>query len=350
MKKLCFSLLCLCFGTALVAQDKDSTLFEKLSVSGYGGVYYKYNFNENVTDNKTSFTNSHNSFELGMLSLKVQHNFGKVGLTGDVGFGKRADAFSYNDERSSVMLKQLYIDYSPVSWLKLTAGSFSTFIGYELVDANLNRNYSMSYMFSFGPFFHTGIKAEATLGQHTFMLGVFNPTDYKYAPLGNKKYVGGQWQFHPDGVPFSSVLGYIGGEDTAGVRNDQIDLVMNYTFSSHFSLGYNGTYSQYGGSVPDAGWWGSALYFNVDCNEKIGFTLRSEYFNDKDNLKVFTDKTTFTEGGSIWAFTLSANYHVGPLTLIPEFRIDHATAPVFTKGGNPKDNTANVLVAAVYSF
>lgn len=351
MKKLCFSLLFLCLGTTLLAQDKkDTTLTKNWKITGYGGVYYKYNFNENVTDNKTSFTHSDRSFELGMLSVKLQHSFGKVSFTGDLGWGKRADAFSYNDEKSSVMLKQLYIDYSPFSWLKMTVGSFATYIGYELVDANLNKNYSMSYMFSYGPFFHTGIKAQATVGSHSFMLGLFNPTDYKYAPLDSKKYIGGQWAFHPKGSPFASYLNYIGGEAASGIRNDQVDLVLNYALSSHFSIAYNGTYSQYSGDVADAAWWGSALYLNVNCNKDLGLTLRTEYFNDKDNLKVFMDKTAFEEGGSIWAFTLSANYHLGPLTLIPEFRIDYATAPVFTKDSQPQNNTANVLIAAVYSF
>ncbi len=350
MKKLLSSsLLCLFFYPVLMAQDKDSVIQEAFDISGYGGVYYKYNFNKNTTDNKTSFTKAHNSFELGMLSLKIQNSFGKVSLTGDVGFGKRADAFSYNDKKSSVMLKQLYIDYKPTTWLKLTAGSFATYIGYELVDANLNRNYSMSYLFSFGPFFHTGVKASATTGNHTIMLGVFNPTDYKYAPLKSKKYIGGQWKFHPKDLPFSSTLSYIGGEDTAGLRKDQIDIVLTYTLSSHFNIAYNGSYNHYSRAT-DADWWGSALYLNIDCTETLGFTLRTEYFNDADGLTVFTNPTTFPDGGNIWSFTCSANYNIGALTLIPEIRMDHADAPLFMKGKKAKNNSTNILMALVYSF
>ena len=39
----------------------------------------------------------------------------------------------------------------------------------------------MSYMFSFGPFFHTGIKAELAAGKSGFMFGVVNPNDLKTA-------------------------------------------------------------------------------------------------------------------------------------------------------------------------
>lgn len=350
MKKLCFALLALCTGTTLLAQDTDTTAEKKWTISGYGGLYYTHNFNKNATDHKTSFTNSDRSFEVGMLSVKIQHSLGKVRFTGDLGWGKRADAFSYNDRKSSVLLKQLYMDYTPVPWLQFTAGSFATYVGYELVDANLNRNYSMSYMFSYGPFFHTGVKAAVTVGDHTFMAGVFNPTDYKYAPPDSKKYIGGQWAFRPRETSFSAYLNYIGGEDTSGIRNDQLDLVLSYSFNPRFSIAYNGTYSYYRGEGPGAAWWGSALYLNLDCSEALGFTMRTEYFNDKDNLKVFTDKTAFANGGAIWAFTFSADYRLGPLRLIPEFRFDRATASLFTKNGQGTKGSPRMLVAAVYSF
>ena len=60
---------------------------------------------------------------------------GKVGVVGDIGFGKRARDFSYNDEESMLAIKQLYLSYSPWENVKFTGGSWATHIGYELVDA-----------------------------------------------------------------------------------------------------------------------------------------------------------------------------------------------------------------------
>lgn len=351
MKKATFLLLLIAASFHLRAQTADSVNVSPL-ISGEADVYYKYNFNRNATDNKTSFTNSQNSFELGMLAVKLSHSFGKVSLLGELAFGKRADDFSYNDNKSSVAIEQLYMSYAATDWLKLSVGSFATHIGYELADANLNRNYSMSYMFSYGPFFHTGIKADLTAGASTFMVGVFNPTDYKYAPPGSKKYIGAQWGFSPSGSGFSSYLNYIGGKDTSGLRNDQVDLVMTYKVSDAFSLAYDGTVShnkpKEGGS---GSWWGSALYLNADFSPRLGMTLRTEFFNDKDGLKVFTDPQAFPAGGSIWAFTLSADYKIGALTLVPEFRLDHATEALFThKQDQGTKNSPNVLMAAIYTF
>ena len=140
-----------------MAFAQDSTQVPALTITGSADVYYKYNFEKNKSNNLTSFTNSHNSFELGMASVKLEHKTAKVDMVADLGFGKRAQEFSYNDQGILAAIKQLYISYSHASWVKFTAGSWATHVGYELVDASANRNYSMSYMFTNGPFFHTGI-------------------------------------------------------------------------------------------------------------------------------------------------------------------------------------------------
>ena len=142
--------------------SQDSTKASPLTISGSADVYYKYDFGKSKANNLTSFTASHNSFELGMASVKLDYKTSKVEMAADLGFGKRAQEFSYNDEGILQGVKQLYISYSPNNWLKFTGGSWATHVGYELVDAYANRIYSMSYMLTNGPFFHTGVKAEAT--------------------------------------------------------------------------------------------------------------------------------------------------------------------------------------------
>ena len=350
MRHTLCTLLGLLLATALYGQQKDSSWLEQLSITGYGGVYYRYGFNENETDNKTSFTDAHNTFAPGMFSVKMQHQAGKVGFTADLGFGQRADAFSYNDQGSAVALKQLFIDYRPLSWLTLTMGSFATYIGYELVDADQNGNYSMSYLFSYGPFFHTGVKAAATAGAHSWMVGLFNPPDQKYAVFDSRKYLGAQWAYQPKAIPLAVFLNYLGGNDTTGLRSDQLDLVVSADLNTRFSLGYEGSVSRYADQGTASHWWGTALYVKMKGPAHWDWTLRSEFFNDRRRLKVFMDADQFPEGGTIWAFTLSARYHLGPLLLIPELRLDHATAPVFHRKGQPEKDSPAVLLAAVYRF
>lgn len=351
MRKSLFVLLAVFMAMSASAQDSTRLLPVGFKLSGYADVYYKYNLNENNTDNKTSFTNSHNSFELGMVSLKLESSFKNVGLVADIGFGQRAEDFSYNDANTRLALKQLYISYAPTDWLKFTMGSFATHVGYELVDAYANRNYSMSYMFSYGPFFHTGAKADFAFGEHSFMVGVFNPTDLKTANWTGIKFIGAQYGFAPESIPFKFYLNYIGGRDTFQTRNDQLDAVITYQVSPKFGLGYNGTYSMYKNDSDDANWFGSALYVNYDPSESFGLTLRGEYLQDKDNLKLYTDPMEFPEGGNVFALTLSGNYKVGGFTLVPEVRMDQASQNIFMKKEETaKKVSANLLLAAIYKF
>ena len=185
-----------------------------LSITGSADVYYRYDFAKTRGNNLTSFTNSHNSFSLGMASIKLEHKSEKVGVVADLGFGTRAKEFAYNDEGILSSIKQLYVSYSPASWLKLTAGSWATHVGYELLDPQLNRNYSMSYMFTNGPFSHTGLKAEITKGNHGFMLGVSNATDFRIVPDGkiNKKFLLAQYSVAlTENVKL--YLNYVGGKN-----------------------------------------------------------------------------------------------------------------------------------------
>src|SRR3954466_15708351 len=177
--------------------SQDSSSQSALTINGSADIYYKYDFAKTKANSYTSFTKSHNSFELGMATLKLDYKTSKVEMVADLGFGKRAQEFSYNDEGILAAVKQLYISYSPADWLKFTAGSWATHVGYELVDAPLNRNYSMSYMFTNGPFFHTGVKAELAVKSSGFMIGIANPTDFKYVPGGvmNKKFLLAQYSF-----------------------------------------------------------------------------------------------------------------------------------------------------------
>lgn len=338
--------------TAFTQDSSDTT---SLAITGFADVYYKYDFARTKANNLTSFTSSHNSFEPGMASVKFDYKTSKVQLVGDFGIGKRAQEFSYNDEGVLSAIKQLYISYLPASWIKLTAGTWATHVGYELVDANLNRNYSMSYMFTSGPFFHTGVKMEATYGSSGFMIGLTNPTDFKYVPEGytNNKFFIAQYSFAPTDI-FKAYFNYVGGEGTDTTKSKQFDLVLTSKISDKVSIGYNGTLarvkSYLGNKLYDdeKSWWGSALYLNVDPTNSFGLTLRSEYFSDKNSLKMFGSQP---EGGSIWASTLSANLKVDKLIFIPEFRVDQASKTLFiNQDGDPVKTSANILFAAIYQF
>jgi len=346
---------------SIISYAQDSTKKGSLTINGSMDAYYRYNFHNvkdsSFTNNYTSFTNSQNSFELGMASLKVDYGIVKVDAVINLGFGRRAEENSYNDGDldqnkngfiSLANLQQGCISYSPSTKVKFTIGKWLTHVGYEVAEAYLNRNYSMDYMFSYGPFFHTGLKMDVALNSNFgFMVGVANPTDFSSASFANKNFLA---QIHAvtTNAKVNVYLNYVGGKDLSDAMVNQLDLVATGTVSSKFSIGYNGSVKSV---KPDGGgsnsWWGSALYLNFDPSAVFGLTARGEYFSDEHaiaNVGGFGENKVFD-------FTLSGNIRIENLTIIPEFRVDSAEEPIFFKnsGGSVK-NTSTFLLAATYHF
>jgi len=333
------------------SQNADSTKkTASLTITGSVDAYYRYNFNDPKTapyNSLTSFTRSSNSFELGMASIRADHSFGKVSATIDLGFGKRAEEFAYNDANTLFAVKQAYVSYAPVSAIKFTLGSWATHIGYELLDAYLNRNYSMSYMFTNGPFSHTGLKADISLGgKSAIMVGVSNPVDYRTAP-GMPKTIIAQFSTGSKNDKFKAYFNFAGGKQSSTKKLAQGDIVATYAFSGKFSLGVNGTLQSVKladstAKFQTSNWGGIALYLNLDPASWFGLTLRGEYINDKDE---------YLGLQHVFAPTLSANFKVNNLTIIPEFRLDDAGNAVFYKNANETTkSTGSFILAATYHF
>jgi hypothetical protein len=322
-----------------------------LKISGSIDGYYKYDVAKTAAN---SFTQTHNSFSLGMASVKFEHKGDKISAVADLGFGPRARDFAYTDDGITQAIKQLYVSYSPADWLTFTLGTWGTHVGYEVLDPQYNRNYSMSYMFTSGPFSHTGFKAAVSKDKHSLMLGVANATDYRIPPSGqiNKKFFLAQYGLAASDK-VNLYINFVTGEAPDTSKSSQVDAVITAKVSDKFSVGYNGTYTSVKGwdgikSTNAFNWWGSALYLNFDPRSWFGLTLRGELFSDKDQLKVYSGAPV---GGNIFSTTLSANFKKGGFTFIPEFRFDHGSENVFIdKDGLPTKSMGNMLFAAIYSF
>src|SRR5688572_24635126 len=254
LRKLLFT-VCAIFSLLFSSAQSDST--KVLTISGNVDAYYRYNFagHQSATNNYTSFTNSNKSFELGMASIRADllAVSGKVGGTVDLGFGRRAEEFSYNDGESNSgkngfvslsNIKQAFVTYAPSTAIKFTMGKFATHVGYELLDAPLNRNYSMSYMFTNGPFFHTGLKADITAGKIGLMVGIANHVDQTTASNQVKNVIGQISSTTSDKIKlYLNYWGYFGDESqaTGAISKSQFDVVVLGTISDKFNIGYNGT-------------------------------------------------------------------------------------------------------------
>jgi hypothetical protein len=348
-KKNIFRTIGLFLLTIGATKAQEATAVSPATVfAGSADFYYKYDF-AGIDNSLTSFTKSHDSFEIGMVSVEASHKFGKASVFADLGFGKRASEFTYNDAANTFMIKQFYVTYDFNSSFKVFAGSFATHLGYELVDAVDNKNYSMSYAFTNGPFFNTGVKAQYTAGKYVFMAGVTNPTDYKTTSdaASKQKTIIGQIGYVADSG--SAYFNFTSGSSNpvSAKNKTQFDFVGTKKLNNKLALGFNGTYAMVkddNDSALDANWFSLVGYASYALKSKMSLNYRLEYFDDSDG--VF-----YAAKSNIIANTLSLNFKEGNLTFIPEIRFDSSSKDIFSKkDGGPTGSSAFILLATTYSF
>jgi len=347
IKNILVTLLFLCNIYTAFSQTDSTKRMNPFSVSGSVDVYFRNAFNtaKGNSNNFTSFTNSNQKAQLGMASAKLNYDNGKFFATVDLGYGKRAEEFSYNDKGVLANIKQAYISYTVSDRLKLSVGKWATHIGYELVDAPFNKNYSMSYGFSYGPFFHTGLKADFSINRKSgIMIGIANPTD-NINSITPYKVLIGQYSNKFFNDKTSMFINYQGGKTGDASSFSQWDLVLTNTITDQVAINYDGTLFMNNVAGKKSIWKSNAFYVNYEPNSNIGLTYRSEFFYDKNAITAGAFAT------NIFANTISLNHKIKKIILVPEVRLESAKDPIYlNKEGDPSNKSASFLLAAIYKF
>ena len=334
-------LLILVFSITLVntsivnAQDTDTSEdTPSFNFSGTVDTYFRASFSEDPVAPGTSFANL-NGFALGMANFIVSYEGEKSGFVADVVFGPRGtDAVFGSSGNSSEMVNQLYAYYNIAEGVKITLGNFNTFLGYEVISPAANFDYSTSYMFSYGPFSHTGVKADFTLSDNiSLMLGIFNQTDQTEANYDRYTAFGAQLGL------YGQYINLLAGEDYF-----QLDYTGGFDLSDSFFMGINATTATLAG---DTGFAGVALYPQLTTSDSFAIGLRGEFFSETDGFGALVSDGDADN----FSLTLTGSYTAGNFIFKPEFRIDSASSKIFAISPTESaDSLASFLVAAIYSF
>ena len=288
----------------------------------------------------TSFANKP-GFALGMANVILSYEGEKSGFVADFVYGPRGVEAVFNSSGSSNIVNQLYAYLNVSDNFTLTLGNWNTFLGYEVISPTGNFNYSTSYMFSYGPFSHTGIKADFNLSEKTsLMLAVMNQTDFTEGNFDSEGSLGG---LVFDSYMFGAQLGISGQylNLLAGDGYTQIDFTGGFDLSESFFLGINATSADIDGAGKFSG---VALYPQLALSETFSLGLRGEIFNDDSGILGGGDQDNTS-------FTITGSFTSGNLTIKPEIRIDSASAEIYSKSlMDYTDNLASFVLAAIYAF
>ncbi len=323
--------------TTSVAFAQEEEEKKAVSISGTVDAYYKTNLSatDRATDGTfvspgTSFANE-TGFALGMANLIATYEGEKTGAVADVTFGPRGD-----DATGGFNLNQLYAYWNVSEKTTLSAGRFNTYLGYEVISPAANFNYSTSYLFSYGPFSHVGVKADFALSDDfSLMLAVMNVTD-ENSNLTGEYSLGAQLGYAGQYLNF-----YYDGEAKLGF---EIDYTGGFDLSDNFFLGLNAAYQDNDGT----GFYGAAIYPQLSTSDSFTLGIRGEYFAEMGDYGAIG---TGVEDSSVFAATLTASYTIENLIIKPELRLDNASDDAFIDNdGVASKNLSSFLIAAIYSF
>lgn len=340
MKKL-ITLSMFFLASSLFAQEEETK--PTFSISGSVDAYYRANLNapndlDNWTAPGSSFANLP-GFALGMANVVFSYEGEKAGFVADLVFGPRGTDAIFNSPMYSAtgnIVNQLYAYWNVSESVTLTMGNFNTFLGYEVISPTANFNYSTSYLFSYGPFSHTGIKADFALSDDvSLMIGVMNDTDLT--------------EFNPTGdYAFGAQLGVSGQFLNVLVDPSffEIDFTGGFDLSDDLFLGINAAYLSLEDSA--GGFMGAALYPQYAVSDAFTLGLRGEYFaEDKD----FGAIGTGVEDSSVLGLTLTGSFAIDNLTIKPEIRLDSASDNAFLDNDLAlQKSLGSFVLAAIYSF
>lgn len=382
IRRMSTLILGLMIATAAVAQDEESNF----SFSGTVDAYFHSSIGTEDIAPASSFANLP-GFALGMVNTIVSYDGDDVGFVGDLVFGPRgSDAVFGSPLYSSTgqIINQLYVYWNVSDAVTLTLGNFNTFLGYEVISPAANFNYSTSYMFSYGPFSHTGLKADIALSDElSLALAIMNPTDMTEtnfmrtipgisntytlgAQLGYTNDTGGAWL----NFLFGDQDGSLDEDDpglqtgvTSGGSLFQVDLTTGWDITDAFYLGLNTTFltaavgeTFTGTAVEDltgdaSTFLGFALYPQLALSDPTAIGLRFEYFAEGNGGVGAIGAYDANGDGSVIDITLSLNHSIGNLTFIPEFRVDLTSEDAFTSTDGTATSTLPTFnLAGIYSF
>jgi len=321
------------FSLTIFAQEEETE--SPFSLSGSIDAYWRttgMDGGDDATATPTSFANQ-TGFALGMANLVGTYETGSTGVVVDLVFGPRGTEATFENDVLNGIINQAYAYWNVSEGTTLTIGRFNTWVGYEVIAPAANFNYSVSYLFSNGPFSHLGVKADFALSDDvSLMLAITNPWDTNDISASGEYAVGGQLGFYGQYLN----LYYDSGKN--GGLGFEIDYTGGFDVSDDFFLGINAAFND--NSETESGFYGVALYPQLSTSDSFAIGLRGEYFQP-------TAEAGDPDG--VTALTLTGSFTKDNLIIKPEFRIDSSDG-LFGTAANPTDSLASFLLAAIYTF
>ena len=365
-----------------------------IHVGGYVDIAFTHNINNphDQTNHGRVVDVNNDSFTLHQAQMVIErhgHAGGNIvdraGFELRLGYGEDARIFAAEgtDRKDEFDILETFVTYTLSDMVQFKVGKFATLLGAEVIESPDNWNFSRAYLFGFAiPFDHTGICL--TLPPHDmleFNIGVNNGWDNLHENNSSKtlefnvilnlsdnfscsnaivfgdehRELGeagaeaeaarlAQTSFSPVSIFPSDLM--IAATEAEITHDDQLivfDSVMTFqqheqwTLIANFDCG-----NEQGTGERNVTWIGAAGYVHYDSTERLGLTVRSEVFDDRDGLRTSHEQTLFET-------TVTAGYKVTPaMETCLEYRYDKSDHVGFFGPG--ENNQSTIAAELLFPF
>jgi len=276
-----------------------SSVLGGANLTGLVDAYYQINPNQprGRASQFRAFDAPNSQFMLNLIELQLDKPVDKDNLLGyrvALGWGNGINVVNASDPGGLGLAQNLKEGY--LSWfakvgkgLQIDVGKYATPAGAEVIESNLNWNYSRGLLFTYSvPYYHFGARAKYVFNdKNTVMFHVTNGWNNIVDNNSGKTY-GASWIWTPT-KKFGFTENYMAGPETYNATSQwrQLsDTVITYNPTAKLSLMANIDYDRGDrinteeGVGPVSDWTGVAGYVKYAPDAKYAFSGRYEYLND----------------------------------------------------------------------
>ena len=326
-----------------------------IDFSGLVDAYYNINFNHPASqvNQLRNWDTEANQFSLGMAKVVLEHKADPVGFRVDLGFGKAFDIVHGAEPNGGLStFRNIEQAYGTLNVGKgtLDFGKFVTQHGAEVIETNMNWNYSHSLLFAWAiPYYHFGVRFTYPIAK-TFTGAFYVVNGWNNVKDNNSgKTFGFQGVWTPNSH-FSWVNNYMVGPENNNTNTGYRHLYdTTATVTVNDKLAVMGNYdwgvNKFGGKAK-AEWRGFAGYVKLSPTSWFALIPRGEWYDDHDG---------FTTGTAqkLKEFTLTAEFKMkaGLMTRF-EYRTDFSDQKFFDRGNAlaARDTQTTLLAGIIVYF
>jgi hypothetical protein len=345
-------LVTMAFGL-MQAQTAPSDSSAPVVIGGFVDTYFSYNLNR-PSSHKNELTNFdlyENQIALAAAEVDVSKAPSPVGFRVEIAAGVTPNMIHGDLNETTQLFQQAYLTaVIPVgSGLTVDVGKFFTHMGFEVVKAKDNFNYSRSYLFAWPiPYYHTGIRATYPLLENlTVTAHLSNGWNNVIANSG--KTFGTSIAYTPVSS-LSLIANWLGGPEQADSVGNEfrhvVEGIISLQATENLTVAADLVYGTEKLPGVTALWKGGAAYARYAITGSSALSLRGE---------IYSDPSGFTTGVVQDLKEITVTYEqriAGNFILRAEYRHDKSTASSFDDDGGDgtKDSQNRLGLACIVTF